>query len=128
MAFPATWGCASDIYPSVRWARRGIVVPFVRSQKHSFGYYTNMVHQIKFIQTFNPSRELFFTQGQGHVMLPMSMEMTCLDFQLSTDNQNGCQLATKFFFLIFFSELPRNLVYIYSFSGSVSLLVLSVFL
>ena len=29
----------------------------------------------------------------------MSMEMTWLDFQLSTDNQNGRHLATKFFFL-----------------------------
>ena len=33
----------------------------------------------------------------------MSMEITWLDFQLSTDNQNGRHLATKFFFdLIFF--------------------------
>ena len=41
-------------YPSARWARRGIVVPFVRRLRrrrrtHSFGYYTNMVQQIKFI-------------------------------------------------------------------------------
>ena len=56
-------------YPSARWARRGIVVPFVRRRlrrshrrMHSFGYYTNMVQQIKFIQTFNPSQH-FFTQG-----------------------------------------------------------------
>ena len=28
----------------------------------------------------------------------MSMEMTWLNFQLSTENQNGRQLATKFFF------------------------------
>ena len=28
----------------------------------------------------------------------MSMEMTWLDFQFSTDNKNGRQLATKFFF------------------------------
>ena len=27
----------------------------------------------------------------------MSMEITWLDFQLSTDNQNGRQLATNFF-------------------------------
>ena len=34
----------------------------------------------------------------------MSMEITSLDFQLSTDNQNGRHLATNFFFgLIFFS-------------------------
>ena len=33
-----------------------------------------------------------------YVKLLMSMEMTWLDFQLSTDNQNGRQLATKFFF------------------------------
>ena len=39
-------------YPPARWARRGIVVPFVRRRRrrtHSFGHYTNMVHQIKFI-------------------------------------------------------------------------------
>ena len=41
----------------------------------------------------------------------MSMEMTWLKFQLSTDNQNGRHLAT-YFFSIFFSEFPRNLVYI----------------
>ena len=37
--------------PSARWARRGIVIPFVRRRRrtHSFGYYTNMVQQIKFI-------------------------------------------------------------------------------
>ena len=28
----------------------------------------------------------------------MSMEMTWLDFQFPTDNQNGRQVATKFFF------------------------------
>ena len=28
----------------------------------------------------------------------MSMEITWLDFQLSTDNQNGRHLATEFFF------------------------------
>ena len=33
-----------------------------------------------------------------YVKLPMSMEITWLDFQLSTDNQNGHHLATKFFF------------------------------
>ena len=44
-----------DFYPSARWARRGIVVPFVhrrlrcRRRTHSFGYYTNMVQQIEFI-------------------------------------------------------------------------------
>ena len=41
----------------------------------------------------------------------MSMEMTWLEFQLSTDNQNGRHLAINFFFT-FFSEFPRNLVYI----------------
>ena len=40
----------------------------------------------------------------------MSMEMTWLEFQLSTDNQNGRHLATIFF--NFFLEFPRNLVYI----------------
>ena len=33
-----------------------------------------------------------------YVKLLMSMEMTWLDFQLSTDNQNGRQLETNFFF------------------------------
>ena len=37
----------------------------------------------------------------------MSMEITLLDFQLSTENQTG--LRTKFFF---FSEFPWNVVYI----------------
>ena len=49
-------------YLSARWARRGIVVPFVRLRRrrtHSFGYYTNMVQQIKFIQTVNPSLHFF---------------------------------------------------------------------
>ena len=57
-------------YPSARWAQRGIVVPFVRRRRHthSFGYYTNMVQQIKFIIHTNiqPLRALFYTQGQGH--------------------------------------------------------------
>ena len=62
-----------SFYPSARWARRGIVVPFVRRRlrrrrrTHSFGYYTNMVQQIKFIIHTNiqPLPALFFTQGQG---------------------------------------------------------------
>ena len=32
----------------------------------------------------------------------MSMEMTWLEFQLSTDNQNGRHLATNFIFNFFF--------------------------
>ena len=60
----------NSFYPSTRWARRGIVVPFVRRRRraHSFGYYTNMVQQIKFIIHTNiqPLPALFFTQGQGH--------------------------------------------------------------
>ena len=39
----------------------------------------------------------------------MSMEMTWLDFQLSTD-QNGRHIATRYFFRLF-SEFPWNLVY-----------------
>ena len=61
-------------YPFARWARRGIVVPFVRRRlrrrlhrrrTHSFGYYTSMVQQIKFIIHTNiqPLLALFFTQG-----------------------------------------------------------------
>ena len=52
---------------------KGIVVPFVRClcrrrRTHSFGYYTNMVQQIKLIIHTNiqPPRHFFFTQGQGH--------------------------------------------------------------
>ena len=72
------WQIYCDFYPSARWARRGIVVPFVRCLRrcrrrhrrrtHSFGYYTNMVQQIKFIIHTNiqPLSALFFTQGQGH--------------------------------------------------------------
>ena len=39
----------------------------------------------------------------------MNMEMTWLDFQLSTDNQNGRQLATNFFQLYFVLS-PTGLV------------------
>ena len=39
----------NTFYPSARWARRGIVVPFVRRRTHTFGYYANMVQQIIFI-------------------------------------------------------------------------------
>ena len=47
---------------------QGIVVPFVRRRHrrtHSFGYYTNMVQQIKFIIHTNiqPLPALFFIQG-----------------------------------------------------------------
>ena len=63
----------SRFCPSACWARRGIVVPFARRllrrrrRTHSFGYYTNMVQQIKFIIHTNiqPLPALFFTQGQG---------------------------------------------------------------
>ena len=52
-----------------RRARRGIVVPFVRRRTHSFGYYTNMVQQIKFIIHTNiqPLLALFLPEviGQG---------------------------------------------------------------
>ena len=54
----------------------------------------------------------------------MSMEMTWLDFQLSTDNQNGHHLAIKIVFLPFFQI---SLETWYKFSGSANLLALSVF-
>ena len=64
--------CATVFHPSARWARRGIVVPFVRRRRtHSFGYYTNMVQQIKFIIHTNiqPLPALFLPKvkviGQG---------------------------------------------------------------
>ena len=58
----------------------------------------------------------------------MSMEMTWLEFQLPTDNQNGCHLATIFFFF-FFRILSKPGIYIYiGFRGAASLLVLSVFM
>ena len=60
-----------------------------------------------------------------YVMLPMSMEMTWLDFQLLTDNQDGGHLAIKILLLTFF-RFPSKLG-IYRFSGSASLLVLSFF-
>ena len=41
----------------------------------------------------------------------MSMELTWLDFQLSTDNQNGRHLAINFFFLIF-SQISLETWYI----------------
>ena len=49
-----------------------------------------------------------------------SMEMTWIDFQLSTDNQNSRHLAIKFF--LRFPSKPG----IYRFSGSASLLALSI--
>ena len=53
----------------------------------------------------------------------MNMEITWLDFQPPTDNQNGRHLATNFFFrLIFFHNSLETW-----FSGSASLLALSVF-
>ena len=106
MTFLATWGCASDFYPSARWTRSGIVVPFKHRRlrrTHSFGYYTNMVQQIEFIIHTNiqPLRHFFLpkVKGQGQrfkkiygnaitwknnywispifdVKLPMSMEIT----------------------------------------------------
>ena len=42
----------------------------------------------------------------------MSMEMTWLDFQLSTDNQNGRHLATNFFLNFFFRILSKPGIYI----------------
>ena len=64
-------------FPSARWARRGIVVPFLgrrlrrhlrHRRTHSFGYYTNMVQQIEFIIHTNiqPFPALIFTQGQSY--------------------------------------------------------------
>ena len=44
-----------------------------------------------------------------NVKLPMSMGMTWLQFQLSTDNQNGQHLAI-YFFSTFFPEFSRNLI------------------
>ena len=72
MLIPVQYLYNIDFYPSARWAQRGIVVPFVRRRlrrrcrrTHSFGYYTNMVQQIKFIIHTNiqPLPALFFTQG-----------------------------------------------------------------
>ena len=51
--FRINYGCQRGFNPSARWARRGIVVPFVRRRlrRHTqpFGYYTNIAQQIKFI-------------------------------------------------------------------------------
>ena len=62
----------------------------------------------------------------------INMEMTWLDFQLSTDNQNGRQLATKFLFLtqFFFSTIHSSALKLCINRSSVSanLLVLSVFM
>ena len=56
----------------------------------------------------------------------MSMEMTWLDLQLSTDNQNSRHLAIEIFFDFF--QISLYTWYIYRFSGSASWLVLSVFM
>ena len=64
----------------------------------------------------------------------MSMEMTWLDFQIFTDNQNGRQVATNFFFnlnFIFFTIHSSALklgIHVYRSPESASLLVLSVFM
>ena len=42
----------------------------------------------------------------------MSMEMTLLEFQLSTDNQNGHHLAIYFFFNFFFRIPSKPGIYI----------------
>ena len=42
----------------------------------------------------------------------MSMEMTWLEFQLSTDNQNGRHLATNFFSTFFFRIPSKPCIYI----------------
>ena len=42
----------------------------------------------------------------------MSMEMTWLEFQLSTDNQNGRHLATDFFKLFFLNSFETWYIYI----------------
>ena len=61
----------NDFLPLGPLGPRGIVVPLVRRRRcrtHSFGYYTNMVQQIKFIIHTNiqPLPAFFLTQGQGH--------------------------------------------------------------
>ena len=54
-------------YPSARWARRGIVFPFVRRRRLRIGYYTSMVQHIEFIIHTNIQHlpTIFFTQAQG---------------------------------------------------------------
>ena len=42
----------------------------------------------------------------------MSMEITRLEFQLSTDNQNGSHLATNYFSTFFFRISPKPAIYI----------------
>ena len=54
-------------YPSARWARRGIVFPFVRRRRLRIGYYTSMVQHIEFIihTDIQHLPTIFFTRAQG---------------------------------------------------------------
>ena len=66
----------------------------------------------------------FWISAIFYVKSPMSIEMTLLDFHLSTDNKNGSQLATDFSFS---TKLKKFLKHgIYRFVGTTSLLALSV--
>ena len=128
-------------YPSALWARRGIVVPFVHQHGATDWIHTNI----------QPLVAIFFTQGQGqslkiqkkkwecdnlttnywispifHVKLPMSMEITWLDFQFSTDKQNLAIPGDHFFFSkFFFSNFWNLMIYVFEYA---SLLALSVFM
>ena len=71
MTFQAAWGCASDFYPSARWALRGIVVPAraVSAAAHGFLATTpiwckrlNSLLNYSFKHSNPPGT--FFTQGQ----------------------------------------------------------------
>ena len=143
-------------YPSARWARRGIVVPFVRRRRtHSFGYYTNMVQQIKFIIHTNiqPLPALFHprsrseVKGRGQRFKKKSFNSITWkiifgflqfftwsypwvwrspDFSFPPIIKMAATWRLNFFRLIFFFIIPLK-PGIYRFSGSASLLALFVF-
>ena len=85
---------------------------FACNRKRGFGGHLYFLI-IKFLVNAITWKNNYWISPIFYVMLPMGMEMTWLDFQLSTENQNGRHLAINFFFfLLFFSDFPQNLVYI----------------
>ena len=106
----------------------------LRRRSRFFGYYTNMVQQIEFIiETFKPSWHFFYPKSKVqinscyrhnlknnnwispffYVNLPMSTEITWLDFQFSTNNQNGRHLAIIISFSTCFFLKPLETWYRY---------------
>ena len=86
---------------------------FAAAARTFFGYYTNMVQQIKFIQTFNPSWHFFLRKVIDRGVLKILVNAITSKIII-------------FFRLIIFFIIPLK-PGIYRFSSSASLLALSFF-